>query len=334
MPSRSGPVAAPSHVTAARVARPLLHGSHHLFEAEARMRYAGLVVMLVVLTAGCDRSRAELTKALAESRAAEAQKDSLLTEVLETTQFVSDLNSELAKAKAVSVAAEGDDPGVPGARQDREERQETLERIQQVIARLNESETKLIATENRAKNAKIKNARLLAQIATYMQTIEDLKTAAEQQRAENEAIIADQRTQIATLAGQVDNLNVQAASLRDTLVHLTKYKNRVYYAVGTKDELINNGVVTKEGSKFLFFGGTRLEPARRLNLDAFTMIDKTQTLSIPLPRTDKKYKIVSRQSPEYLMGEVTEKGEVKGVVEIASPEEFWSASKFLILVQK
>ena len=89
----------------------------------------------------------------------------------------------------------------------------------------------------------------------------------------------------------------------------------------------------REGSKFLFFGGTRLEPARRPNLDAFTMIDKTQTLSIPLPRTDKKYKIVSRQSPEFLTGDVTEKGEVKGVVEIASPEEFWSASKFLILVQ-
>jgi hypothetical protein len=297
------------------------------------MRYAALIAMLVVFTAGCDRSRAELTKALAESRAAEAQKDSLLTEVLETTQFVSDLNSELAKAKAVSVTGDGSDPGVPGAEQDRVERQATLERIQSVIARLNESETRLIATENRAKNAKIRNARLLAQISTYKQTIEDLKTAAEQQRAENEAIIADQRNQIASLSGQVDNLNVTTASLRDTVVHLTAYKNRVYYAVGTKDELIRDGVVIKEGSKFLIFGGTRLEPARKPNLDAFTMIDKTQTLSIPLPRTDKKYKIVSRQSPEYLMGEVTEKGEVKGVVEIASPEEFWSASKFLILVQ-
>jgi hypothetical protein len=76
-----------------------------------------------------------------------------------------------------------------------------------------------------------------------------------------------------------------------------------------------------------------LEPARKPNREAFTMIDKTQTLSIPLPRTDKKYKIVSRQNPEYLSGEVTDKGEVRGVVEIASPEEFWSASKYLILVQ-
>jgi hypothetical protein len=298
------------------------------------MRYLGLVVILAAAVTGCDRSRAELTKALAESKAAEAQKDSLLTEVLETTQFVSDLNSELAKAKALAITLEESDRGAPGAQQDREERQATLERIQHVISRLNESEAKLTATENRAKNAKIRNARLLAQIATYKQSIEDLKTAAEQQRAEQEAIIADQRTQIATLAGQLDNLNLDNATLRDTVVHLTRYKNRVYYAVGTKDELIRNGVVTKEGSKFLIFGGTRLEPARKPNLEAFTMIDKTQTLSISLPRTDKKYRIVSRQSPEYLAGDVTEKGEVKGVVEIAAPEEFWAPSKFLILVQK
>jgi hypothetical protein len=296
------------------------------------MKYAVLAVLALAAT-GCNRSQAELAKALAESKAAEAQKDSLLTEVLETTQFVSDLNSELAKAKTLAVSSDGADPGMPGSQQDREERKATLERIQQVIARLNESEAKLIATENRAKNAKIRNARLLAQIATYKQTVEDLKTAAEQQRSEQEAIIADQRNQIASLSGQVDELNVRTASLRDTVAHLTAYKNRVYYAIGTKDELLRNGVVTKEGSKFLFFGGTRLEPARKPNLDAFTMIDKTQTVSIPLPRTDKRYKIVSRQNPELLDGDVTEKGEIQGVVEIAAPEEFWSASRYLILVQ-
>ena len=293
------------------------------------MRYAGLILLIAMTATGCDRRQAELSRALAESRAAEAQKDSLLTEVLETTQFVSDLNSELAKAKSAAVISNGSDPGLPGAIHDREERNATLARIQQVIARLNESEVKLTAAETRAKNARIRNARLLAQIATYKKTIEDLKTAAEQQRAENE----DQRSQIALLAGQVDTLGKERNTLRGHVASLISYKNTVYYAVGTKDELLKDGVVTKEGSKFLIFGGTRLEPARNLNPAAFTAIDKTQTLSIALPRIDKKYKIVSRQSPEYLSGDVTNKGEVKGVVEIVSPEEFWSASRYLILVQ-
>ena len=106
------------------------------------------------------------------------------------------------------------------------------------------------------------------------------------------------------------------------------------YAESRRDELIKQGVVTKEGSKFLIFGGTRLEPARDINTSAFTAIDKTQTLSIALPRTDKNYKIVSRQNPAYLGGMTSRDGQVRGgVVEIVSPEEFWSASKYLILVQ-
>ena len=287
------------------------------------MRYTGLILLIAMTATGCDRSRAELTRALAEARTAEAQKDSLLTEVLETTQFVSDLNSELAKAKSVAIIPDGTDRGLPGVIEDREERKATLTRIQQVIARLNESEAKLTAAETRAKNARTQNARLLAQIATYKKTIEDLKTVAEQQQA-----------QIALLAGQVDTLGKERNSLRGSVASLITYKNTVYYAVGTKDELLKDGVVTKEGSKFLIFGGTRLEPARALNRAAFTAIDKTQTLSIALPRIDKQYRIVSRQSPEFLSGDVTTKGEVKGVVEIVSPEEFWSASKYLILVQK
>lgn len=292
------------------------------------MKYTMTLFLLAASATGC-RSRAELSKALSDAQAAEAQKDSLLSEVLETTQFVSDINSELAKAKFAALGADGADRGVPGADQDREDRKAALEHIRLVISRLNESESKLTVTENRLKGAKNQNTKLMAQIAAYKQTIADLKGAAEQQ----EAIIADQKTQIAILAGRVDTLNQEKGVLVENVAQLTAYKNRVYYAIGTKDELLKSGVVTKEGSKFLFFGGTRLEPARRPNLDAFTMIDKTQTLSIPLPRTDKKYKIVSRQNPEYLTGDVTEKGEVKGVLEIAAPEEFWTASKFLILVQ-
>jgi hypothetical protein len=292
------------------------------------MRYGPLILMLALLTAGCDQRKAELKKALAEARAAEALRDTLLTEILETTQFVSDLNSELAKAKTITIEGARPDHGVPSARSDREERKRTLQRIQLVIARLNESETKLIATESRARSAKAQNARLLEQIATYKRTIEDLKVAAEQQRAEHEAIISDQKSQISSLNQQLDTLD---RSVRN----LTAFKNTVYYVAGPKKQLLEKGVVTKEGSKFLIFGGTRLEPARNLNVAAFTPIDKTRTLSIPLPRTDKKYKIISRQSPAYLTGAANEKGEIEGgVVEVRSPEQFWSTSRYLILVEK
>ncbi len=301
------------------------------------MRYAWLIVLAVVATTGCNQ--AELKKALAEAKTAEAQKDSLLTEVLETTQFVSDVNSELAKAKSTAVRTASSDPGLPGAKRDREERVAALGRVKTIIAKLNESEARLAETETRARSSRQRNARLLAQIETFKKTIEDLKTTAEQQKTEYEAALAEKDTQIATLAGRVDTLTTEKtqlgtekAALADTVGNLTAYKNTVYYAVGTKDELMKKGVVTKEGSKFLVFGGTRLEPARNLNPDAFTAIDKTQQTSIPLPRTDKKYKIISRQSPTHLSSAFKD-GKVSGSLEISQPEQFWSASRYLILVQ-
>jgi hypothetical protein len=302
-------------------------------------RYAWTLILFGALaTTGCNQ--AELKKALADAKAAEAQKDSLLTEVLETTQFVTDINSELAKAKSLAVTTTSTDPGVPGARKDREDRKAALERVNAVISKLNESEAKLAETEARAKTSRQRNARLLAQIQTYKKTIEDLRTTAESQKADFEAQLAAANTQIATLAGRVDTLSaekgqlsMEKAALADTVGNLTAYKNTVYYAIGTKDELMKKGIVTKEGSKFLVFGGTRLEPARNLSAEAFTAIDKTQNTSIPLPRTDKKDKIVSRQSPSFLGSGVTKDGKVTGSVEIAQPEEFWSASKYLILVQ-
>jgi hypothetical protein len=301
--------------------------------------YAWIVILAGALaTTGCNQ--AELKKALADAKAAEAQKDSLLTEVLETTQFVTDINGELAKAKSLAVTTTSSDPGLPGARKDREDRKAALARVNAVIAKLNESEAKLNETETRAKQSRQRNARLLAQIETYKKTIDDLRTTAETQKTDYEAQLAAANTQIATLAGRVDTLTTEKgklesdkAALSDTVVNLTSYKNTVYYAVGTKDELMKKGVITKEGSKFLVFGGTRLEPARNLNPEAFTAIDKTQNTSIPLPRNDKKYKIISRQSPTYLAAGVSKDGKVTGTVEIAQPEEFWSASKYLILVQ-
>jgi len=297
-----------------------------------------LIVVGAIASTGCNQ--AELKKALADAKSAEAQKDSLLTEVLETTQFVTDVNGELARAKSLAAANASSDPGLPGARKDREDRKAALARVQAVIAKLNESESRLAETEARAKSSRQRNARLLAQIETYKKTIDDLRTTAETQKADFEAQLNEKNTQIATLAGRVDTLTTEKgllesdkAALVDTVVNLTSYKNTVYYAIGTKDELIKRGVITKEGSKFLVFGGTRLEPARNLNPEAFTAIDKTQNTSIPLPRTDKKYKIVSRQSPTYLAAGVTKDGKVSGAVEIAQPEEFWSASKYLILVQ-
>ena len=122
--------------------------------------------------------------------------------------------------------------------------------------------------------------------------------------------------------------------MRGSVANLITYKNTVYYAIGTRDELIEKGVVTKEGSKFLIFGGTRLEPARDINTSAFHRHRQDpDAVDCSAPN---RQEVQDRVPPESGLSRrhATEKGEVQGgVVEIDSPEEFWSASKYLILVQ-
>jgi flagellar biosynthesis/type III secretory pathway chaperone len=289
-------------------------------------------------TAACT-SRDQLNAALAEAKAVSAEKDSLLNEVLETTKFVNDLNSELAKAKSVGVSPVlATEKSASGAAQDRVA---VLGKIKEVVARLNESETKLAAATDRAKKMGGRNQRLLAQLETAKQTIADLKATAERQEAEYTATIERQKVEIAALTSRVDTmtqvnaqLTADKVALTDTVSQLTEYKNTVYYAVGTKKELMEKGIIAKEGSKFLFFGGTHVVPNRHLDPAAFTRIDKTKDLTIALPREDKNYKIISRQSPEYLAAtSVSKDGKVHGSLQIESPEEFWAPSKYLIVVE-
>jgi flagellar biosynthesis/type III secretory pathway chaperone len=303
------------------------------------MRHGWLLLTLAIAgsTAACT-SRDQLNAALAEAKAVSAEKDSLLNEVLETTKFVNDLNGELARAKVGVSPVLATEKSASGAAQDRVA---VLGKIKEVVARLNESEEKLNAATARARKMGNRNARLLAQLETAKQTVADLKATAERQEAEYSATIERQKVEIAALTSRVDTMSqvnaqlvADKTALTDTVSALNEYKNTVYYAVGTKKELTEKGILEKEGSKFLFFGGTHMVPARHLDPAAFSRIDKTKDLSIALPREDKNYKIVSRQSPEYLAAtSVNKDGKVHGAIQIESAEEFWAPSKFLIVVE-
>jgi chromosome segregation ATPase len=256
------------------------------------MRYGWLLIPIALAGSTACQDRDKLNAALAEAKAVSAEKDSLLNEVLETTKFVTDLNSELAKTKSVGVSPVlATEKNASGAAQDRAA---VLGKIKEVVARLNESEQKLDAATARARKMGGRNQRLLAQLQTAKQTIADLKAEAERREAEYSATIERQKVEIAALTSQVDTmsqvnaqLTADKAALTDTVSQLTSYKNTVYYAVGTKKELMEKGILAKEGSKFLFFGGTHLVPARHLDPAAFSQIDKTKDLSLALPREDK-----------------------------------------------
>jgi predicted nucleic acid-binding Zn-ribbon protein len=292
---------------------------------------------VALLAAACGPSRQEFQKALTDAQTASAQKDSVLAEMTETSKLISQINAELAKAKSVGVTPmpKGEAAKTAAA----EERAATLSKVAELVARLNDSETRLSQLQARYKTTSKQNATLLAQIETYKQQIADLQSNYDRQLADLGATIDTQKVQIAGLSAHVDTLTaanstltVEKTALKDTVNQLTVFQNTVYYVVGTEDELVKKGVAVKEGSKFLFFGGKHLVPARNLTPEQFSRLDMTKDLQISLPDPEKEYKIVSRQSSEFL-SPIPQDGKVKGSITIASPKDFWAPSKYLIVAQ-
>lgn len=291
-----------------------------------------LFVVPLVLAMACNQHKEELAKALADAQSLAAEKDSLITEVLETSKFVNGINEELAKARTAVVNSAANPEGGTPAERDRAARAAALDRVQQLVARLNETEKRLESSTQRARSLSGRNSTLLKQIEAYKASIDSLQATAMRTETELRTVIDSQNVQIAGLNSRLDTAQVVSAALKDTVTDLTRYKNTVYYIAGTEEELIEKGVVVKEGSKFLFFGGKQLHPARALDSSNFTAIDKTMETTIPLP-ANHKYKLVSRQDVNSADSTTFKDGKVEGELRIQEPESFWAPSKYLILVQ-
>lgn len=269
-----------------------------------------------------------------------AIKNDLLTEVMTSTQFVNDLNGEIAKLKSrtpaklsTKLTSESDMAAI------KDERAAVLQRIKDLVARLDASESRVASLRARAAKLSAHDSTLLAQVAQYEKTITDLRETVEQQKAEYEATIAKQNQQIAALNSRVDTMtkeNVKLAgektALTDTVVTLTTEKNTAYYVIGTKDELVKQGILVEEGHKrLLLVGGRPVAPARELDPSKFTRIDRLRDRVINFPAGD--YAIFSRQNPSYASPFTAKEGKMSGGLRIDQPEKFWEPSRFLIIVR-
>jgi predicted nucleic acid-binding Zn-ribbon protein len=299
----------------------------------------------VVLLASCDSKAKDQLRTLAHSDSVRTDsllsiKNDLLSEVMTSTQFVNDINGEMAKLKShkppklnTALTRESDINAI------KEERAAVLGRIKALVARLDSSEKRVASLRSRAAALSAHDSTLVAQIAAYEQTIVDLRRTAEQQKADYESTIAKQNTQIATLNSKVDTVTAQNAHLTtekvaliDTVGQLTNEKNTAYYVIGTKDELVKSGLLIEEGHKrFLIAGGRPVSPARDLDPAKFTKIDRLKDRNIQLP--DGEYMILTRQNPAYASPQSVRDGKLSGGLRIDQPERFWEPSRFLIIVK-
>jgi DNA repair exonuclease SbcCD ATPase subunit len=147
------------------------------------------------------------------------------------------------------------------------------------------------------------------------------------------ADIEQKDAQINDLKGQLEKLNVELATLNTTYEEAnqassvkTEKLNTAYYAFGTSKELIKNNVLTKEGG-FIGMGKTA-KMKEDFNKGYFTKVDITNLNEIAL--SAKKAKLVTTHPAGSYKIEGAE-GKAEKLV-ITNADDFWSASKYLVIV--
>jgi len=168
-------------------------------------------------------------------------------------------------------------------------------------------------------NKKLKTAN------TKIDGLEQMIATLEAQLNEKDVQIGDLTSKIELLNIELSNLVVNYESLEQENQVKTEKINTAYYVIGTAKELKDKGITTKEGG-FVGIGKTT-NLKKDFNRDYFTKIDASQTTVIPLGA--KKVKILSSHpSNSYKL--VGEKPIEK--LEISNVEDFWSVSKYLVIV--
>ncbi len=258
-----------------------------------------------------------------------ASKDSLLIELTETTRLITDVSAELATIRTTP-ATKAPVVGSEGGRVD--ERAEMLAKVRQLTARVRTSEARLATTRRRVDSLSAGNDSLRAVLTGYVTTI-----------AELEGLVASQKSTIQTLTDQLGSLMAQNVelteakrTLEDTVSVMEERENEVYYAIGTKKELMDRGVVTQEGgTRFLVFTrtGETLVPARVLDPAQFTRADRRTLTEIAMPQADKEYRIVSRHDVAHTQATTMRGNKFKGTLQITAPVDFWANSRYLIIVE-
>ncbi|MDA1081403.1 MAG: hypothetical protein O2973_06945 [Gemmatimonadetes bacterium] len=287
--------------------------------------------------AACDGSRKQLEQTLAQVEQISAEKDSLLKDVMATSQFITEVNAELAKVR--SRTAGRPVQGQPGEMENgltpAQQREAIRVKVAELTSRLTESESRLAASRTRVRDLTANNTALSAQMTAYDSTI-----------ASFTVLIDNQRTEIASLTEQVNALQAENVSLRqdkasltDANTQLTEQKeqliteqNTVYYVIGTEDELSRKGIIAKQGG--LFGIGKTAVPAAALNPADFIPIDRTQVMEIAFPKGDKAYKIVSRQDVAGLETAPDKSNRIKGGLKIVDAAKFWGPARYLILMEQ
>ncbi len=194
-----------------------------------------------------------------------------------------------------------------------------IEALNQLIQKNKDKINKL---QSRLRHSNIK-------IGELKKTIEKLKKIIDEKNTEIENLnkqIEGLNITIENLNQNVDSLNIENEQKDNVIAEKDTKLNTAYYVFGSTKELKEHGVITKEGG---FVGlGKIIKLQQDFNKDYFTKIDINKETKFDL-YSKKADIITTHPSGSY---KFIKNGKTIESLVITNPKEFWSASKYLVIV--
>lgn len=309
------------HRAFAAAALILLGAAGACTDAKSKARADSLAVELTAATAQRDSLQTA-------AQSASAEKDRALNQVVEATKFADQVDAELRQVRTLTSKVSVKKSDESGKTEAADAKKDILDRLSQMRKSLAARQAQVRAMLDTLKSMRADSgatATLLADLNARM--------------ANREKEIVAFQEEVKQLRTQNAQLVAEKATLTDTVKAMDTRENKVYYVVGTKRQLLADGIVTEEGGSrglLIVKLGKTLVPSRTFDESRFTLGDRRQVITIALPRADRPYKIVSRHDVSLIEVAKKEKdGSFRGEsIKINDPAKFWATSRYLIISEK
>jgi hypothetical protein len=277
-----------------------------------------IVLSVLFLFYSCNQNTEELQKLQEENQ---QLKDELQTNLDNVDAYFDDLNQIEENLQIIKEREEIISGETSGQLELATNQQDRINQDIILIGELMEKNRELITSlNNRIRNADQRIAGFEQMVARLNQSIEEKEIEIQMLRDQ----LSKMNLQVDFLMARVDTLEQESQMKSQLLQEQTLEMNAAWFAMGSRRELVEHDIISREGG-FLGIGrSNRLKDD--FNKDFFTRIDITRDFEITIIG-DEPELITTHPADSYEI--ISDDQENKLV--IINPDRFWSANRYLVI---
>lgn len=287
------------------------------------MKRIFFVIALLGVLASCNDAELEKRQATIDSLKSVTQdNDGTINDLFESFNSIEE-NLELIKEKENIIRLNSSSES--GVEEDMKTRiNEDINSIYDLMLK-NKQELKSVQNKMRRSGIKVQELdKMVSSLSKQMESKGNEIDRLSEKLKQMDIEVGELKTEVVDLNENIDSLSNENTIKEDIIEGQIEALNTAYYSVGTKKELVNHQVLTKEGLL-----GTKTKLLSDFNKDYFTTVNITELSNIPIYA--KKITIITTHpSSSY---ELTGGDNVDELI-IKDAAQFWSVSKYLVIQTK